>query len=62
MMLLVMSALLLILFGALLWWQWRREARRAGRATAGGIGIPLIVLVLAAAGYGLVGYNEHTGP
>lgn len=57
----VVAVLFLLILGLSLWWQWRREARRAGRATAGGIGIPLIVVVLAAAGYWLVGRNEHTG-
>lgn len=56
------AAVFLLLLAAALWWQWRREARRAGRATAGGVGIPLIVVLLAAAGYLLIGRNEHTGP
>lgn len=57
---LVAAAVLLVL-GFSLWWQWRGEARRAGRASSGGMGIPLIVVLLAAAGYLLIGRNEHTG-
>lgn len=57
---LLLAAVFLVVLSATLWWQWQREARRAGRATAGGVGIPLIVMVLAAAGYLLVGQNEHT--
>ncbi|MCK0153006.1 cytochrome C biogenesis protein [Alcanivorax sp. S6407] len=60
MMWMLAAAVVLLLLGASLWWQWRREARRAGRPTSGGIGIPLIVMVLAVAGYLLVGKNEHT--
>lgn len=50
----------LLLLGGLLWRLWLGEARRAGRAMKGGLGIPALVLVLAGAGYGLVGYNSHT--
>ncbi|MED5238918.1 MAG: cytochrome C biogenesis protein [Pseudomonadota bacterium] len=60
MMWMLAAAAVLLLLGVSLWWQWRREARRAGRPTSGGVGIPLIVMVLAVAGYLLVGKNEHT--
>lgn len=61
MMWIVIALVLLIALGALLWLLWQREARKAGKVMRGAIGIPLITVVLAAAGYGLVGYNEHTG-
>ncbi len=57
MMWMLAAAAVLLLLGVSLWWQWRREARRAGRPTSGGVGIPLIVMVLAVAGYLLVGKN-----
>ena len=58
---LLCAAIFLLLLGASLWWKWRGEVGRAGRATVGGVGIPLIVVLLAAAGYLLIGRNEHTG-
>ena len=60
MMWIVIALVLLLALGVLLWLLWQREARKAGKMMRGAIGIPLIMLVLAAAGYGLVGYNEHT--
>ncbi|MAC14228.1 MAG: cytochrome C biogenesis protein [Alcanivorax sp.] len=60
MMWIVIALVLLLALGVLLWLLWQREARKAGKVMRGAIGIPLIMLVLAAAGYGLVGYNEHT--
>lgn len=60
MMWIVIALVLLVALGALLWLLWQREARKAGKVMRGAIGIPLVVVVLAAAGYGLVGYNEHT--
>ncbi|MQX53394.1 tetratricopeptide repeat protein [Alcanivorax sediminis] len=56
-----LAAAFLFLLGLFLWALWRREARSAGRSVSGGIGIPLIVILIAAAGYILVGRNEHTG-
>ena len=60
MMWIVIAVLLLVVLGALLWLLWQREARKAGKVMRGAIGIPLVMVVLAAAGYGLVGYNEHS--
>lgn len=60
MMWIVIALVLLLALGVLLWLLWQREARKAGKVMRGAIGIPLIMMVLAAAGYGLVGYNEHT--
>lgn len=60
MMWIVIALVLLVALGALLWVLWQREARKAGKVMRGAIGIPLVVVLLAAAGYGLVGYNEHT--
>ena len=62
MMWIVIAVGLLVALGALIWLLWQREARKAGKVMRGGIGIPVVVVLLAAAGYGLVGYNEHTGP
>jgi len=60
MMWIVIALVLLLALGVLLWLLWQREARKAGKVMRGAIGIPLIMLVLAAAGYGMLGYNEHT--
>ncbi|MGJ3257934.1 MAG: tetratricopeptide repeat protein [Alcanivorax sp.] len=60
MMWIVIALVLLLALGVLLWLLWQREARKAGKVMRGAIGIPLIMLLLAVAGYGLVGYNEHT--
>ena len=62
MMWIVVALIMLLVLAVMLWWLWRQEARKAGRSVSGALGIPLIVVVLAAAGYGLIGYNEHTGP
>ena len=56
----VISVVLLVALGALIWLLWQREARKAGKVMRGAIGIPLVVVLLAALGYGLIGYNEHT--
>ncbi len=56
-----LGLIFLLALAGLLWVLWRREARKAGKVMRGAIGIPLIVVVLAAAGYALIGYNEHTG-
>ncbi|MCG8393037.1 MAG: tetratricopeptide repeat protein [Pseudomonadales bacterium] len=56
---LIALALLLVL-GGVLWLLWRREVRKAGRSMSGTLGIPLVVILLAAVGYYFIGYNSHT--
>ena len=60
MMWIVIAVALLVALGAVLWLLWQREARKAGKVMRGAIGIPLVVVLLAGAGYVLIGYNEHT--
>ena len=60
MMLWVMALVLLLVMAAVLWMMWRREGRKAGKNMKGALGIPLVMAVLAGAGYGLIGLNEHT--
>lgn len=61
MMLWVMSLVLLLILAAMLWLMWRSEAHKAGKNMSGALGIPLVMVILAGAGYGLIGLNEHTG-
>ncbi|MGK0392662.1 MAG: cytochrome c-type biogenesis protein CcmH [Alcanivorax borkumensis] len=61
MMLWVMSLVLLLILATMLWLMWRSEARKAGKNMSGALGIPLVMVILAGAGYGLIGLNEHTG-
>ncbi len=49
-----------LVMAAVLWMMWRREGRKAGKNMSGALGIPLVMVVLAGAGYGLIGLNEHT--
>lgn len=60
MMLWVMALVLLLVMAAVLWMMWRREGCKAGKNMKGALGIPLVMAVLAGAGYGLIGLNEHT--
>lgn len=60
-MLFVVLGLLLLAVLAVGFWLWCREARRAGRRRSwSGLGMPLLVVVLAAFGYLLFGYNPNT--